>query len=126
MDGRSDDSGRHAISKSVDGGLTWREVPILQGQEPDQTEDAVGLAVDPGNADVVWLDVDTCFIFHTMNAYDDANGNVVLEACRYPELWLDGPGTFDRFPQLERYTLDLSKKTVSHETTRVLCRSMGP
>jgi carotenoid cleavage dioxygenase len=71
---------------------------------------------DGTNADVIWIDVETCFIFHTMNAYDDENGNVVLEACRYPELWVDGPGSFDHLAQLERYTIDLQKRTAVRDT----------
>jgi carotenoid cleavage dioxygenase-like enzyme len=59
-----------------------------------------------GSADVKWIDVDPCFIFHTLNAYDDEDGNVVLEACRMPELWVAGPDGFDAFPQLHRYTID--------------------
>jgi carotenoid cleavage dioxygenase len=70
---------------------------------------------DGGNADVTWIDIDPCFIFHTMNAYDDANGNVILEACRYPELWVDGPDGFDAFPKLHRYTIDPKAKTAKLE-----------
>lgn len=62
-----------------------------------------------------WIDVDPCFIFHTMNAYDDADGNVVLEACRYPELWVNGPDGFDAFPSLHRYTIDVTRKTAKLE-----------
>jgi carotenoid cleavage dioxygenase-like enzyme len=61
---------------------------------------------DGGSADVKWIDIETCFIFHTMNAYDDAHGNVVLEACRYTELWVNGPDGFDAFPKLHRYVID--------------------
>ncbi|HEX7669079.1 MAG TPA: carotenoid oxygenase family protein, partial [Polyangiaceae bacterium] len=70
---------------------------------------------DGGDADVRWIPIETCFIFHTMNAYDDADGNVVLEACRYPELWLDGPDGFDAFPHLHRYTIDSVKGTAKLE-----------
>ncbi|HEX4339133.1 MAG TPA: carotenoid oxygenase family protein [Polyangiaceae bacterium] len=71
---------------------------------------------DGGNSDVVWIDIETCFIFHTMNAYDDADGNIVLEACRLPEIWVDGPAKFDHFPNLERYTIDVAAGTARRET----------
>ncbi|HVU00428.1 MAG TPA: carotenoid oxygenase family protein [Polyangiaceae bacterium] len=61
---------------------------------------------DGGNADVKWVNIDTCYVFHTMNAYDDADGNVVLECCRYPELWKNGPDGFDAFPRLHRFVID--------------------
>lgn len=55
---------------------------------------------------VQWITVDPCFIFHTLNAYDDPSGKVILEAMRYPELWVNGPAKFDAFPTLHRYTID--------------------
>ena len=35
--------------------------------------------------DLTWYEVDPCFIFHVGNAYDDGE-DVVLEACRFPEI----------------------------------------
>ena len=29
-----------------------------------------------------WIDIDPCFVFHTLNAYDDGDG-VVVDVCRY-------------------------------------------
>jgi carotenoid cleavage dioxygenase len=41
------------------------------------------LARDGSSADVRWLDVDPCWVFHTLNAYDD-DGRVVVDLCQYP------------------------------------------
>jgi carotenoid cleavage dioxygenase len=65
-----------------------------------------------GNADVIWFEIEPCFIFHAVNAYDDAQGNVVLEACRWPQLWARSNTSFDGTPRLHRYTLDLAARTV--------------
>jgi carotenoid cleavage dioxygenase-like enzyme len=39
------------------------------------------------SADIRWLEVEPCYVFHPLNAYDDERGGVVLDVVRYPELW---------------------------------------
>ena len=44
----------------------------------------VGLLPRDGTAgDVRWFEVDPCWVFHTLNAYDDDSGRVVVDLCRY-------------------------------------------
>ena len=64
----------------------------------------VGLLPRGGSAaDIRWFDVDPCWIFHTLNAYDDDAGRVVVDLCRYQGAYdvsvLDGKGplTLDRW-----------------------------
>lgn len=64
---------------------------------------------------VTWIPIDPCFIFHTWNAYDDPSGKVILEAARYPELWLNGPDGFDAFPTQHRYVIDPTAGTATLE-----------
>jgi carotenoid cleavage dioxygenase-like enzyme len=63
----------------------------------------VGLLPRGGTAaDVRWFEVDPCWVFHTLNAYDD-NGRVVVDLVRYAGAYdvstLTGPGplTLDRW-----------------------------
>ena len=43
----------------------------------------VGLLPREGEADdVIWVDLPECYSFHPMNAYDDADGNVVIDLVR--------------------------------------------
>jgi carotenoid cleavage dioxygenase-like enzyme len=62
---------------------------------------------DGGNADVRWFDVEPCYVFHPMNAFQD-NGNVVVDVVRYERMAsasLEGP--FDEpAPRLDRWTID--------------------
>ena len=38
--------------------------------------------------EIRWFDIDPCYVFHVVNAYDAADGNSIeLQAVRYPELW---------------------------------------
>ena len=64
----------------------------------------VGLLPRDGSAaDLRWLEVDPCWIFHTMNAYDDDQGRVVVDVIRYDGAYDvsllagDGPLTLDRW-----------------------------
>jgi carotenoid cleavage dioxygenase-like enzyme len=43
----------------------------------------IGLVPRKGfDDDTIWVDVEPCVVLHTINAYDDDNGNVVLTAMR--------------------------------------------
>ncbi|MEO9324076.1 carotenoid oxygenase family protein [Nocardioides sp. C4-1] len=67
--------------------------------------------------DVRWFDVDPCFVFHTLNAFDSPEtGEVVVDAVRHDRMFatrFDGP---DEGPtSLVRFTLDLrSGKATEH------------
>jgi carotenoid cleavage dioxygenase len=70
-----------------------------------------------GDADVVWIDIDPCYVFHPVNAYDDADGNVVIDVVRYPDMFatdLFGPGA-NAGTTLDRWTIDPAAGTVATE-----------
>ncbi len=74
------------------------------------------------DADVTWFDVEPCYVFHTLNAYD-RDDTVVVEGCRMPEIWRessamepgDGAADDSMSPALHRWTFDLASGTVSEE-----------
>jgi carotenoid cleavage dioxygenase-like enzyme len=45
---------------------------------------------DPFGA-IRWFEIDPCYVFHVLNAYDTAD-SIVLQAVRYPELWRSNGG----------------------------------
>jgi carotenoid cleavage dioxygenase-like enzyme len=61
--------------------------------------------------EVVWFDIDPCYVFHVANAYDDGN-SIVLQAIRYPELWR-GTSGFETDAALWSWTIDLGTGTVA-------------
>jgi carotenoid cleavage dioxygenase-like enzyme len=65
------------------------------------------------DADVQWLDIDPCYVFHPLNAYDD-NGQVVLDVMRYRRLWDRSRDEFDQ-AHLTRWTVDPTAGTVKEE-----------
>jgi carotenoid cleavage dioxygenase len=70
---------------------------------------------DGGNADVRWFDVEPCYVFHPLNAYDD-NGNVVIDVARHPRMFAtDIYGPAEQPPTLDRWTIDLDGGKVIEE-----------
>ena len=70
---------------------------------------------DGGNADVRWFDVEPCYVFHPLNAYDD-NGTVVIDVARHPKMFAtDIYGPAELPPTLDRWTIDLDAGKVIEE-----------
>jgi carotenoid cleavage dioxygenase-like enzyme len=67
-----------------------------------------------GNADVVWYEIDPCYVFHPMNAYEDGD-RIVIDSSRFEKLAfspVDGEGTP---AMLHRWTIDRAAGTVKEE-----------
>ncbi len=66
---------------------------------------------DGGNDDVEWFDIEPCYVFHTFNAFNDpADSNkVILDAVRYPELWVASSDDFDAVGQMWRWEMVLGE-----------------
>ena len=66
----------------------------------------VGLLPRSGTADdMIWCDVDPCYVFHPLNAYDADDGSVVVDLCRYDRMMdTDRSGPFgDTLPTFDRW-----------------------
>ncbi|HEY4460606.1 MAG TPA: carotenoid oxygenase family protein [Pseudonocardiaceae bacterium] len=66
---------------------------------------------DPHGA-LRWLTIDPCYVFHTLNAYDDGQ-RIVLYVARYPHL--SAPDLGESPATLWRWTADLATGTVTEE-----------
>ena len=69
-------------------------------------------------ADAQWFDVEPCFVYHPLNAYDDGagDGSIVLDVVRHPATFRsDHNGPWEGPPQLHRWTVDLAKGKVVEE-----------
>ncbi|MFU8816752.1 MAG: carotenoid oxygenase family protein [Pseudomonadales bacterium] len=84
---------------------------------PDYAPRVGLLPRDGGGDDVIWCEVNACFAFHPMNAYDDAQGNVVIDLCRYERMFeTDVQGPFgDSLATLDRWTINPSTRRVSEQ-----------
>jgi carotenoid cleavage dioxygenase len=62
-------------------------------------------------ADVRWFEVEPCYVFHPLNAFDEGDA-VVVDVVRYPELWRAGAERFEP-AKLHRWRLDLTSGKVA-------------
>ena len=70
-----------------------------------------------GDSDVVWCEVEPCYVYHPLNAYDDPDGNVVLDVVRYPDMFTAdkyGPAATSN-TRLERWVVDPKRAQVQIE-----------
>jgi carotenoid cleavage dioxygenase len=63
---------------------------------------------DSDGSDVRWFDVEPCYVYHPLNAYDDGD-HIVLDVVRHPRMFLtDRHGPNEGAPTLDRWTVDLT------------------
>ncbi|MBO0854275.1 MAG: carotenoid oxygenase family protein [Nocardia sp.] len=68
-----------------------------------------------GNADVRWFDIDPCYVFHPMNAYEDGD-TIALDLVRYDRVFdADLLGPLESPPSLEHWEIDLNAGKVRQE-----------
>ncbi|HAX06024.1 MAG TPA: dioxygenase [Acidimicrobiaceae bacterium] len=60
---------------------------------------------DRNDADVQWLDIDPCYVFHPVNSYD-VGDHVIIDVARYPSMWEAGSGSFNTKAELWRWDID--------------------
>jgi carotenoid cleavage dioxygenase-like enzyme len=77
----------------------------------------VGLLPHDGTAaDVVWAEVNPCYVFHPLNAYEDAQGRVVLDVVRHPKMFAtDFLGPNEGESSLDRWIIDPSGGPVKEQ-----------
>ncbi len=82
-------------------------------------EPRIGLIPRHGDVeDMIWCPMTPNYSYHPMNAYEDENGNVVIDICRYERMFdQDTLGPFgDSDPRLDRWTVNPNTRTVSETT----------
>ncbi|RHW24867.1 carotenoid oxygenase [Nocardioides immobilis] len=68
-----------------------------------------------GASDVRWFDVEPCYVFHSMNAYDEGD-SVVVDVVRHPKMFAsEFRGPVEDPPTLDRWTIDLNAGKVREE-----------
>ena len=75
----------------------------------DNHQSRIGLLSRNGDSDAVqWFDIDRTYFFHTFNAHEDSNGNVIVTAAAYGRLFdTDWNGPFTESPpQLTKWELN--------------------
>ena len=103
--------------------VTFSMASLIAGQgfpyrwNPDHKA-RVGLLPRDGSAeDVIWCDVDPCYVFHVANSYEDAGGKVICDSAVHETMFSEGPeGPNGKPLGLERWTIDPAARTVTRVT----------
>ncbi len=74
----------------------------------------IGLLPREGtNADVIWCDVEPCFVFHPANAYETDDGRIIFDACVHDSMFASsGEGPDSNTVLFERWTIDPAAHSV--------------
>ncbi|MAW41119.1 MAG: dioxygenase [Phycisphaerae bacterium] len=94
----------------------------LQGTMPFLWDDdypaRIGIMPRAGkNEDVKWFEVEPCYVFHTLNAWEEGN-EVIFDVCRISEVWrgTSDMASGDGVQTLHRFTFDMVSGNVKEET----------
>ncbi|MEM9650847.1 MAG: carotenoid oxygenase family protein [Actinomycetota bacterium] len=88
---------------------------------PDKPARIGVLPKDGGADDVRWFEVEPCYVYHPLNAYETGDGRLVLDVSRYERAARDdvfGP-LGDTLPTIDRWTLDLNGSTSVASAVRI-------
>jgi len=95
----------------------------LQGTMPFRWSDdypaRIGVMPRSGaDADVRWFEVEPCYVFHTLNAWEEDAETIVFDVCRISELWRTGSAMAGGTGRqtLHRFSLDLASGRSREET----------
>ena len=103
--------------------VTFSMAAVVAGQgfpyrwNPDHKA-RVGLLPRDGSADeIIWCDVDPCYVFHVANSYEDADGKVICDSAVHETMFSQGPeGPNGRPIGFERWTIDPAAKSIERKT----------
>jgi 8'-apo-carotenoid 13,14-cleaving dioxygenase len=88
--------------------------PFPYAWNPDHKARVGLLPKGGGNDDVIWCDVKPCYVFHPCNAYETADGKIIMDVCAHDTMFAEskiGPDSA-RTP-FERWTIDpVARSTV--------------
>lgn len=68
---------------------------------------------DGSDADVRWYDINPCYVFHPMNAYEE-DGRIVIDVARFSHIWRESSMDFP-LPNFWRWTIDTRSGKVHEE-----------
>ncbi len=92
--------------------VTNPAAPLPYSWDPDHVARIGLLPRDGDGSDMRWFEIDPCYIFHTLNAFESGlpgNPEVVIDAVRHPRMFAtDYTGPNEGLASLVRFTLDLS------------------
>lgn len=104
------------VTFNLEAAMAGKRLPYSWNDEYGARIGLLPLAATDGSA-VRWFDIEPCYFYHPLNAYDLDDGRVVLDAVRHPKMFatdLHGPN--EGAPRLDRWTIDPVEGKVLEET----------
>jgi len=96
--------------------LAMSGTPLPYRWDPEYPARVGLLPREADTDDVRWFDVEPCYVFHPLNAYDDGD-RVLIDLCRFERMFdaevVRGPDSSR--PMLNRWTIDLNAGKVLEE-----------
>lgn len=98
--------------------VTFELAAATRGEFPFVWQPDLGARIgvmrrDTGASDMRWFDIEPGYFFHTINAYERADGAIVLDVARHDHIWRGGIADETSRPALRRYEIDLVAGRVS-------------
>jgi 8'-apo-carotenoid 13,14-cleaving dioxygenase len=77
----------------------------------------IGLMPKEGtNDDVIWCDVEPCYVFHPCNAYETEDGKVIMDVCAHDTMFAESTqGPDSAKVPFERWTIDPIARTTARK-----------
>jgi carotenoid cleavage oxygenase len=103
------------VTFNLEAAMGGSNLPYLW--DPDYGARVGLLPRDGGADDVRWFEVDLCYVYHPLNAFEEPDGRVVLDVVRHPKMFatdLHGPN--EGPSRLDRWTIDPAAGKVLEET----------
>ena len=66
---------------------------------------------DNPEGEIIWVDIDPCYVFHPANAFDEGD-HVTLDVARYDDLFKETSGAFE-VARMHRFEIDLANRKAS-------------
>ena len=74
------------------------------------------LGKDAPGSDIVWCEVDPCYVFHPANAFETADGRITLDVVAHPTMFDDSRiGPSGGSAKFERWTIDPQARRVARQ-----------
>ena len=93
--------------KAVSGGFpyTWKG---------DKYQARIGVLPHNGQAnDIRWFSIQTGFVFHTLNAFENSQGEIILQVSRMDKMWERNPYDINEHSNLYQYRIHPQKGLIS-------------
>jgi carotenoid cleavage dioxygenase len=104
-----------AIAKWINRRATAGDIPFPYSWDPEHPARVGVMDRDDDTGAVRWFDVEPCYVYHPLNAYDEGD-RIVLDVVRHPKMFdTDRNGPNEGAPTFDRWTVDPAAGKVLEE-----------